>query len=262
MVVIGLYITRYGVGIGRYTINLIYGPIAYFFLALAGLLVIESIHRRLDVSPQNVIRQYKEFLLIVTLFTIGTLITTYNVWTYYLDVSVIIFIIGIAILWSVLWIYGVQARDGGFTSHLIVTLSFTLGLLYATILNGPQIPIYAILFFLTVSFLQLAREIIKSKTRNAATGKENSSIENKEDQNLKNVLGSLFLSLTFLIISIFSGICNPIFYLYFMLAVIFFMGFAIVRCWQSFRDRRNLRHVPLFLWFGILFELIAFILAI
>ncbi|MHA1276979.1 MAG: hypothetical protein ACTSQI_04265 [Candidatus Helarchaeota archaeon] len=277
MVVIGILITRMGwgavppIGIGRLTSNLIFGPIAYFFLALAGLFIIKMVDLLEDPSqgvpsPQFNTKVVRDFLLFGAFYITGVVITAYNVIIYNLDIYIIYFIAIIGILWLSLGLYATQQHKAQFNTNLIISLTFTLGIFYGAISNNIAVPLYIYIIFLAAFFLQFSRELVK---RFNEIEDEEASTENSETPTqLSNIRNILFTSLVFQLGAIaflsilpFTGIYNPILYLYPMIPGAVLIGLAAFFTKKSISAERKIKRIRIIIRIAILLVLIAFILA-
>jgi 4-hydroxybenzoate polyprenyltransferase len=282
MVIIGILLTRMGwgdvgpTGFGRLTTNLIFAPISYFLIALAGLFMIKII-KVLETpsqdapTPQINTKIFTNFLIFVILYIVGIFIMVCNVIRYNIDLYAIYFIIFIGILWLLLGYYAIQKQQAQLVRDLIVTLAFTLGIFYGAISNIIFLPIWIYLIFLAAFFLQFSRELVKRfPDEGEKEGADDTSEELEQPKDPQKILKiSLifqlaaigFLILIFLTLLPYIGIYAPVFYLWPMIPGAILIGVASFFTWKSLSSERKPKRIRILLRIAILIELIAFILA-
>ncbi|NVM30207.1 MAG: hypothetical protein HWN65_15290 [Candidatus Helarchaeota archaeon] len=249
MVAIGLWVTS--IGIGRLITNLVFGPLAFFFIAISGSIVFET----LRISEDESSKILKGLIVFGAMFITGCSLTIYNMLCYNLDFLVMVFVTVTGLIWFFLSYYGVQSKIGNYIEEIIISLAFTLGIFYGALLNYYIIPIYIYFFFLTAIFLQLSRELVK-KFNDRESEEENSNYET-----IKIALTFQIIALIFFILPLVTTISNLILYLYIMLIGLIFIGLAIFLTVKSVLETRKIKKIGLLLKIGILIELIAFTLA-
>jgi len=261
MTLIGVLISRVNVGIELFFTNLIYAPIAYVFIALSGLTVIKILQILQDASNTGRLNLKQALALFGAFFLVGIILTVVNVVLHVLNVIVIVYIIIIGVLWVLM---GLLAYNNIIKSELIfvsiVSLVFTLGIFYGALLNTLIIPVSIYLAFITATFLQSAREMIKSYDKKDRGGGFITINDGKEREKILKV-SLLFqaLSSIFLVMILFSNIAYPVLYFFVMLISLIFISFAIILTLKSMREKRDYLRTSWLLKYGILFELIAFL---
>ncbi len=282
MVIIGILITRMGwgnvgpTGFGRLTANLIFGPISYFLIALAGLFIIKTVKLLENPSqnpstPQNNKKIFTNFLIFGIFYIVGVFLMVYNVVRYNLDIYIIFFIVFIGILWLLLGYYAVEKNQTQLVKELIITLAFALGVFYGGIANNIIIPVWVFLIFAAAFFLQLSRELVKRFPDASAEEEADDTSEGlqqpKDPQKILKIslifqLAAIgFLILIFLTLLPYIGIYSPIFYLWPMIPGAILIGVASFFTWKSLSSERKPKRIRILLRIAILLELIAFILA-
>jgi geranylgeranylglycerol-phosphate geranylgeranyltransferase len=164
-VIIGFLNTRTPMTIGNLLINIILGIITYFFIAGSGMVVndiydieIDKINKPNRPIPRGAITlKQARFLFFLYLF-IGLAFAVIHSILFQLG---IINIIIAALFGFIGWLYAYWGKKSGFLGNIIVSVSFSIGLIYGAILNNSTIPNYIYFFFLTSFFLLLSREVIK-----------------------------------------------------------------------------------------------------
>ena len=155
IVVFGLYLTKFNVGIGRYETNILFGTIAYLFLALSGLLMVKYLQNSDEKTSLHA------FIMSIIMYAIGFTVTLINMAVFNLDILILIPLIVIGGLWIGLSLFASKKDKSEIVIKILLCLSFSLGLIYGASLNLVIFPIYVLVFFFTFFFLQLSREYIK-----------------------------------------------------------------------------------------------------
>ena len=260
MAIIGVLISRVNVGIEQFITNLIYAPIAYLFIALSGLAVIKILQILQDPSHNSKINLKQAIGLFGVLYVVGIVLTVVNVVLYSLNTFVIIYTIIIVVLWVSLGLFADKnIIKTEYVCVSIVSLVFTLGIIYGALLNTSIIPLSIYFIFLTASFLQSAREFVKSYDKKDRGGGF-ITINNEEEREkiLKISLTFQVLSSIFFILPLFSTITYPILYLFVMIIGLIIIGSAMVLTLKSIKEKRDYLRTSWLLKMGILMELIAF----
>jgi len=267
-VVIGLLNTRRGVSFDILLINIILGVITYFFIAGSGMIIndiydlsIDSINRPERVLPSGrmTIKQAK-FLFIITLGIGIGLAIIHNI-IFQLDIYNILLAIGFGFIG---WLYAAWGKKQGFIGNIIVSISFSIGLIYGAVLNSSIIPSYIYFFFLTAFFLLISREVVK--------GCED--VEGDKEEGVKTLairLGTKkaiafsiifeIMAIIFFILPIFTEVINPTLFLISMIFGLCVVITALVLSLRKNLEKKDFKKISLFLKVGALLGLVAFILA-
>jgi geranylgeranylglycerol-phosphate geranylgeranyltransferase len=269
-VIIGLLNTRTNVSINILIINLILGILTYFFIAGSGMVIndiydynsgIDIINRperplpseRITVK-QAIIIWISTLLIGITFSIINSLLTGLG----YLNIIIASFFGFMG------WLYAKWGKKSGFFGNIIVSISFSIGLIYGAVLNVSSIPIYIYFFFLTSFFLLLSREVIK--------GCED--IEGDKEEGVKTLairigikkatyfaMISSILAIIFFILPIFSSIRNPTLFLFSMIFGLVDVLYAIILMLKRNLERRDFKRISLTLKIGAFLGLVAFVFA-
>ncbi|TFG08155.1 MAG: hypothetical protein EU539_03190 [Promethearchaeota archaeon] len=267
-VIIGLLNTRTSVPFNILVINLILGVLTYFAIAASGMIIndiydleIDKINRPNRPLPRGELSITQARVLFGLTFGIGVLLSIFH-WLFF-DLS------GLNVLLAIFfgfigWLYAAWGKKSGFYGNLIVSVSFSIGLIYGAILNSSLIPIYIYFFFLTSFFLLLSREIVK--------GCED--IEGDREEGVKTLAIRLgikkamasavvfeILAIIFFVLPYFTNIINPTL---FLISMIFGLVDVIAAVFLSLRgnfEKGNLKKISLLLKVGAFLGLIAFIFA-
>lgn len=260
MALIGVLISRVNVGIEQFVTNLIFAPIAYIFIALSGLMVIKILNVLQDSSNNSKINLTQAIALFEVFYVIGIVLTVVNVVLFFLNTFVVIYIVIIEVFWISLGSLAYKnIINSEFACVSIVSLVFTLGIIYGALLNTLTIPLSIYFIFITASFLQSAREFVKSyDKKNRGGGFITMSNEEEREKILKFSLIFQVLSIVFFILPLFSSIAYPVLYFFVMIIGLIFIGSAMVLTLKSLREKQDYLRTSWLLKYGILLELIAF----
>ncbi|MHA2280662.1 MAG: geranylgeranylglycerol-phosphate geranylgeranyltransferase [Promethearchaeota archaeon] len=267
-VIIGILNTRIGVDISILTFNIILGVLTYFFLAGSGNIIndyydieIDKINRPERPIPRGAIslKQAKTLWIITAL--IGIVIAIIHNFLF----QIIYLSIIIAVLMTFIgWLYAAWGKKSGFVGNIIVSASFSIGLIYGAILNNSNVPFYIYFFFSAAFFGLLSREIIK--------GCED--IEGDKTEGVKTLairigikkstyIAMIFaiLAMVFYILPYFTNILNPLLFLISMAFGLIVVLFAVILMVKGNLVRENFKKISLLLKIGAYLGLVAFLLA-
>jgi len=266
MVLFGIFNSRLGIGIEIFTINLIYGPLAYLFLALSGLTIIKLLQILNNPSYNGIFSKKRGLMIFGMLYLIGLILIVVNVIEnmiiYYFNIGIIFFTICIGILWSFLGFYGFKRKIKiGYLNILIVSLIFSIGLIYGVFLNTLIIPIHIYFFFLSTLFLQLSRELMKGFNIND-TSEGFIKLDCRLNQKKVLKISVLFqiLAIIFFILPIYSNISYHILFLVLMISGIFFIGLAGILTLESILENKISHKIKPILKIGIFIELLSLLI--
>ena len=222
---------------------------------------IDRINRPNRPIPRGDITIKEAKLLFIGTFSFGIIIAIINCLLLNLGILNIV----IAIFFGFIgWLYAAWGKKSGFPGNIIVSISFSIGLIYGAVLNGSQIPIYIYYFFLTSFFLLLAREIVK--------GCEDIEGDKKEGvKTLAILLGiekTLYISIIFdilaiifFILPVFTNIINHFAFLISMSFGLITVIIATILSLISKFQKHEFKKISLLLKFGAFLGLIAFVFA-
>ncbi|MFX0179115.1 MAG: geranylgeranylglycerol-phosphate geranylgeranyltransferase [Candidatus Hodarchaeota archaeon] len=267
-VIIGILNTRINISAYLVIINIILGVITYFFIAGSGMVIndiydleIDKINRPERPIPSGRITKQQAKIIFFTTYGIGVVLSIFHSIFFnigFLNITLAVFFGFIG------WVYAKWGKKSGFFGNIIVSISFSIGLVYGAILNNSSIPSYIYFFFLTSFFLLLSREIIK--------GCED--IEGDKEQNVKTLairigvkkstIIAMFFSLAailFFILPYFTPIINPLLFLISMFFGLIDVGYAVILMLSSKLIKENFKKISLLLKIGAFLGLISFLLA-
>ncbi|MFX1315113.1 MAG: geranylgeranylglycerol-phosphate geranylgeranyltransferase [Promethearchaeota archaeon] len=267
-VIIGILNTRIGIHLSTLLINIILGVLTYFFVAGSGMVIndyydieIDKINRPERPIPRGSITLNQAKLLFFGYLLIGVVISIIHSFLFELGFLNIIIA---AVFGFIGWLYAAWGKKSGFFGNIIVSVSFSIGLIYGAVLNSSAIPLYIYFFFLTSFFLLLAREIIK--------GCED--IEGDKEQGVKTLaiqigikkatyssMISAILAIIFFILPVFTPILNPVLFLISMLLGLVVVTFSTILMLKKSLLKKDFSKISLTLKIGAFLGLIAFIFA-
>lgn len=267
-VLIGILNTRTNIPAQLVIINIILGMITYFFIAGSGNVIndiydleIDKINRPERPIPSGRITVKQAKLIFFTTYGIGVGLSIFHSFLFSIGFLNIIFALFFGFIG---WVYAKWGKRSGFYGNIIVSISFSIGLIYGAILNSSNIPPYIYFFFLTSFFLLLSREIIK--------GCED--IEGDKEQNVKTLAIKIglkkstkvalvfsFCAIIFFIIPYFTPIINHLLFLISMFFGLFDGGYVIILMLFSKLTKESFKKISLLLKVGCFLGLIAFLLA-
>jgi geranylgeranylglycerol-phosphate geranylgeranyltransferase len=267
-VIIGILNTRTDISLNILLLNLILGVLTYFFIAGSGMVIndyydieIDKINRPERPIPRGSITLGQAKLLFFIYLIIGIILSIINsliLTLWYLNIIIASFFGFMG------WLYAKWGKKSGFFGNIIVSVSFSIGLIYGAVLNVSAVPMYIYFFFLTSFFLLLSREVIK--------GCED--IEGDKEEGVKTlairigIKKSTYLALTssifaiiFFILPIFTSIINPILFFISMIFGLVDVLYAIILMFKSNLDKKDFKRISLTLKIGAFLGLVAFVFA-
>ncbi|MFX1456361.1 MAG: geranylgeranylglycerol-phosphate geranylgeranyltransferase [Promethearchaeota archaeon] len=267
-VIIGSLNTRIGVDIFTLIFNIILGVLTYFFLAGAGNIIndyydieIDKINRPDRPIPRGAISlKQARNLWIITAFIGITIAIIHNILFQIIFVSIIIAVI----MAFIGWLYAAWGKKSGFIGNIIVSASFSIGLIYGAILNNSNIPYYIYYFFSAAFFGLLSREIIKGcediegdkregvKTLAIRIGVKNSTYI---------AMLCAILAMVSYILPYFTNILNPLLFLISMAFGLIVVFVAVILMARGNLMKGDFKKISLLLKIGAYLGLIAFLLA-
>jgi geranylgeranylglycerol-phosphate geranylgeranyltransferase len=267
-VLIGILNTRVGVELATLIINLVFGFFTYFFIAGSGNVIndyydieIDKVNRPDRPIPRGSITLKQAIMLWITSAIIGMVIAIIHGLLFkigILNIIIALFMVFIG------WLYAAWGKKSGFIGNIIVSISFSIGLIYGAILNNSNVPYYIFFFFLTSFFLLLSREIIKGCEDIEGDKKEGVKtlairIGIKKSTIISMVFG--FCAIVFFILPYFTNIINPLFFLISMFFGLGIVSYAIILMMKKELEKDNFKKISLVLKSGAYLGLIAFLFA-
>lgn len=260
MVLIGIIYTRPGVGIGRLSSNLIFGLISYLFIGMAALFLIQIIKmRNFTLSLKKPIELRSDYAF--GFFTIVGILIVVLYWIFYnLDIWIIIVAISTAILFDLLCVYALKERGkSSLMMMLISTLIFTVGIIYGAALNSGLIYLSVWFFFSSASFLQMAREFVKTCIQPENVPDFAPTIDKEKALTLSKNLQIVAFILMF--VPLFLNLINFFLYLYFLIAFGILMAFSLLKTSKSKSKDFKCKNIAILLKWAIFVQLLSFLIA-
>ena len=267
-VIIGLLNTRINVEFNTLIVNLILGVLTYFFLSASGMIIndiydleIDKINKPNRPIPSGSISLQQAKILFFLTFGIGVCIAIIHSLLFNLGIINIL----VAIFFGFIgWLYAAWGKKQGFIGNIIVSVSFSIGLIYGAILNSLIIPAYIYYFFLTSFFLLLSREIVKGCEDIEGDKKEGVKTLAIKIGTKKSIYISIIceiLGIIFFVLPLFTEIINPLFFMFSMFFGLAVVIFAVIKSFNKNLEKKDYKFVSLTLKIGMLLGLIAFIFA-
>ncbi len=267
-VIIGILNTRLGIDPFKLILNLILGILTYFFIAGSGMVIndyydieIDKINRPERPIPRGSITLSQAKILWIATSLVGIAIAIFHSIFFnigYLNIIIAFFFVFIG------WLYAAWGKKSGFIGNIIVSVSFSIGLIYGAVLNNSNIPPYIYFFFLTAFFLLLSREIIKGCED--IEGDKNEGVKTlaikigiKKSKNLSLIFA--ILAVVFFILPNFTNILNQMFFLISMFFGLALAVYTITLMLKPNLVKKDFKRISLLLKTSMFLGLIAFIFA-
>ncbi len=267
-VLIGILNTRVGISFEILILNVILGFITYFFLAGSSMIIndiydieIDKINRPERPIPRGAITLKQAKYLFCGTLIFGVIVAIIHSLLFELGFLNIIIA---AFFGFIAWFYAKWGKKSGFFGNIIVSISFSIGLIYGAILNSSNIPNHIYFFFLTSFLLLLSREVIK--------GCED--IEGDKEEGVKTlaikigIKKSAYISMSFAILAIifffltiFTDIMNLLLFSISMIFGIAVVFYAVILIMKGNLEKKVFSRVSLMLKIGAFLGLISFLLA-
>jgi geranylgeranylglycerol-phosphate geranylgeranyltransferase len=267
-VIIGILNTRIGVDILTLVFNIILGVFTYFFIAASGNIIndyydieIDKVNRPDRPIPRGAIslNQARNLWIITAVIGIGiSILHSFLFQIFFINIIIVVFMVFIG------WLYAAWGKKNGFIGNIIVSASFSIGLIYGAILNNSNVPYYIYFFFLTSFFLLVSREIIKGCED--IEGDKNEGVKTLAIRIgiKKSTYFAMFfavLAMIFYILPYFTNILNPLLFLISMAFGFIVVLLAFILMIKSSLEKENFTKISKLLKIGAYLGLIAFLLA-
>ncbi len=267
-VIIGILNTRTGVVPLTLILNIIFGILIYFFIAGSSMVIndyydieIDKINRPERPIPRGSISLKQARLLWLTTILIGIILAFIHSLLFgigFLNVIIVAFFAFIG------WLYAAWGKKSGFIGNIMVGISFSIGLIFGAVLNSFNIPIHIYLFFLTSSFLLIAREIIKGcEDIEGDKGEGVKTLAIQIGIKKATIVSFIFavLAIICFVLVVFTNILNLILFLISMAFGVIVVIISAILMLKRNLDRSDFKKISLFLKIGAFLGLIAFLFA-
>jgi geranylgeranylglycerol-phosphate geranylgeranyltransferase len=161
-------------------------------------------------------------------------------------------------------LYAAWGKKSGFIGNIIVSASFSIGLIYGAILNNSNVPFYIYFFFSAAFFGLLSREIIKG-----CEDIEGDKLEGVKTLAIRiGIKKSTYVAMIFAILAMasyilpyFTNILNPLLFLISMAFGLIVVAFAVILMVKSNLKKENFSKISRLLKIGAYLGLVSFLLA-
>jgi 4-hydroxybenzoate polyprenyltransferase len=268
MVIIGIETTRIGIGIGRVNTNIYYGSFIFALIAVSGMLVV-FILKEFDKEVKS--RRFSDLKPVLAFcavfYGIAFGLAIYYTIVFNLETLNLYLLAFIGVFWFLTLYYGRDWKYKGFLRNIIISISFSYGLIYGASLNYSLIPAIIYMYFGAVFALQISKDLINDCKHIYREDKEifksiTTTIGEEKARKLSILLDILVL--LFLIIPMFPGFPNIFaqsLYMYATLIAIIFIGVAALLSFRMNKGKKYYRIVKIFLRCAMFLVFTAFILA-
>ena len=256
-VIIGILNTRAGVNLFTLIVNIILGVSTYFFITGSGMVIndyydveIDKINRPERPIPRGSITLKQAKILWISTLLIGIILAILHSIIFSLGYLNVI----IAVIFGFIgWLYAAWGKKSGFFGNIIVSISFSIGLIYGAVLNSSIVPNYIYYFFLTSFFLLLTREIIKGCEDIEGDKKEGVKtlairIGIKKSTFVSIICG--ILAIVFYILPFFTEILNQLLFLISMFFGLTIVIYSVILMLKRNLERKDFKKISLLLKIG------------
>lgn len=267
LVFIGLLITRWEVGVGRFGINIYFGLPIYFLIASSGMLVALILKIEESSGERKKLKFRKLEISSAVLYLVAFITSIVHTIYYNLEVLNLFLLAFIGVVWFLSIFYGKTWSKKNILANILVSLSFSLGIIYGASINTSLIPISIIVFFGVISFLQFSKDLMnesknEEKYIRAGANSLASALGAEKTQKI-----SFFLDIVIIIFLVlpliynFVGILSMLFYMIPMIIVVVLLGIAAFLTYKMNAEKTYYRTVKALLKIGMFFVFTGLILA-
>lgn len=231
MVLIGISHTRFGIGVGRVNINIIFGLPLFSIMTASGMLMASAlIFLNRETEPPD-LKSKKLTLLGAILFLSAVLISIFHTFFYNLNFLNLLLLSILGTLWALSLYYGKNSEYKGFLAFGIISVSISYGIIYGAALNTFLIPIYIYFLFAGTFALQFSKDLItnfKNKSEKDSNGifYISFSLDDTKIQRI-SLLSNLIALLCFLV-PYFLNIINSMLYIIFIIPTLLLIAIAVI----------------------------------
>ncbi len=271
-VIIGVLNTRIGSDTATLIFNIILGVATYFFITGSGMVIndyydieIDKINRPERPIPRGSITLNQAKMLWIVTAVIGIMLAIIHSLVLrigFLNIALAVFFAFIG------WLYAAWGKKTGFIGNVIVSVSFSIGLIYGAVLNSSIVPSYVYFFFLTSFFLLLSREVIKGCEDVEGDKKEGvKTIAIRVGTKKATYFALIFgiLAIIFFILPVSTPILNPLLFLISMAFGLAVVVFAVILMLKLIIKKnltlKRFKKISLLLKLGAFLGLAAFVFA-
>ncbi|MBY9003478.1 MAG: UbiA family prenyltransferase [Candidatus Lokiarchaeota archaeon] len=264
---IGILITRWDVGFGRFTINIYFGLPIYFLIACSGMLV--ALILKIEESPdeRKTLKSKKLEISSAVLYVAAFITSIVHTIRYNLDVLNVFLLAFIGVAWFLSVFYGKTWNRKNLLANILISLSFSLGIIYGAAINGSMIPISIFIFFGAIFLLQFSKDLInesknEKKYNRAGAFSLASTLGVEKTQKISIILDLVVILLLILpFIPNFVYMLSMIFYMILMIITVILLGIAALLTYKMKAEKTYYRTVKILLRIGMFFLYTGLILA-
>jgi 4-hydroxybenzoate polyprenyltransferase len=267
LVFLGILITRWGIGVGRFSTNIFFGLPIYFLIASSGMLI--SLSLKIEEAPdERKSLKYKKLEISSALLYIAGFITSL-VYTlnYNLGILNLFFLAFIGVGWFLSAMYGKTWKRKSLLANILISSSFSLGIIYGASLNVVVIPLSIFLFFGTTFLLQFSKDLInesknQQEYKRAGANSLALTLGAEKTKKLSLVLDLVILVLLILpVIPILFGILSLLLYLIPMIIAVALLGIAAFLTYKMNTEKTYYKTIKRLLKIGMFFVFTCIYLA-
>ena len=264
---IGILITRWNVGFGRFTINIYFGLPIYFLIACSGMLV--ALILKIEESPdeRKTLKSKKLEISSAVLYIAAFITSIIHTISYNLEVLNVFLLAFIGVVWFLSVFYGKTWNRKNLLANILIGLSFSLGIIYGAAINGAMIPISIFIFFGAIFLLQFSKDLInesknEEKYNRAGAFSLASTFGAERTQKISFILDLVVILLLILpFIPNFVYMLSMIFYMILMIITIILLGIAVLLTYKMKAEKTYYKTVKILLRIGMFFLYTGLILA-
>ncbi len=167
---IGTLISRWGIGVGRFNINIYFGIPIYFLISCSGMLV--ALILKIEESPneRKALKSKKLEISSAVIYVIAFITSIVHTIYYNLEVLNVFLLAIIGVVWFLSVFYGRSWNRKTLLANILISLSFSFGIIYGAAINSSIIPFSIFIFFGAIFLLQFSKDLInESKNKEKYT---------------------------------------------------------------------------------------------
>lgn len=263
MVLFGILHTRFGIGVGRITNNIYFGLPIYFLVVISGMLIVWAIRNSNRAIEEKKTYVKKIGIVAFIFYFVALGLSIFHTVLYNLSFLNVLILVSIGIIWILTFRYGLNWNKKGLLMNILISFSFSFGIIYGAALNTLIFPSLIFLFFFGIFSLQISKDIISDSKRIKEGENENFMyipISKGIQKAHKISVLSEILALLFLVIPLFLDLINKTFYLFFMLPSVGLIAVAVILHLFMSIEKTYYRIIKILLRIGIFFAFIALLL--
>jgi len=256
---IGTLISRWGIGVGRFNINIYFGTPIYFLIACSGMLV--ALILKIEESPdeRKTLKSKKLEISSAVLYVAAFITSIFHTVYYNLDVLNVFLLAFIGLVWLLSVFYGKLWNRKDLLANILISLSFSLGIIYGAAINSSMIPFSIFIFFGAIFLMQFSKDLInesknKEKYNRAGAFSLASTLGAGKTHKISFILDLVVILLLILpFIPNFVYILSMIFYMIPVIITVILLGIAMLLTYKMKAEKTYYRTVKILLRIGMFF---------